>query len=160
MTSILQKLQYKDQDPVLVLSSSKEFAPVLSAWKKLASVHTKMDKKTTYAFAVIFVTTPDDVKKLGVPVLSKLSEDAPIWFAYPKKTSKKYSATISRDEGWGPLGENGYETVRLIALDDDWSILRFRQSAKIKTMTRREGMALSKEGKAKTVNKKSTATIK
>ena len=58
--------------------------------------------------------------------------------AYPKKTSKKYSATVSRDEGWGPLGENGYETVRLIALDEDWSILRFR----------------------KTVNKKSTSTKK
>ncbi|MBP1154450.1 MULTISPECIES: hypothetical protein [unclassified Paenibacillus] len=51
-----------------------------------------------------------------------------LWFAYPKKTSKKYKADISRDEGWQPLIDLGFEGVRLAAIDDDWSDIRFRNA--------------------------------
>jgi hypothetical protein len=37
----------------------------------------------------------------------------------------------------------------MVSIDDDWSALRFRKVDFIKTMKRREGMVLSKEGKAK-----------
>lgn len=157
---MLSKLKYKDQSPVLVLNAPPEFATTLSAWKKVTEVHTALDKKTGYAFAVIFVTTPAEVKKHGVPALAKLGDDAPLWFGYPKKTSKKYSSTISRDQGWEVLGEKGFEPVSLVALDDDWSLLRFRQVANIKTMIRRSGMTLSAEGKAKTINKTNKAIRK
>jgi hypothetical protein len=38
----------------------------------------------------------------------------------------------------------------MVAVDEDWSALRFRKTQYIKTMTRREDFALSAEGKQKT----------
>jgi hypothetical protein len=160
MSTILQKIKFKDQSPVLVLNAPAEFAEGLAALKKISELHTAVDKKTDYAFALVFVTTPADVKKIGGPVVARLADDAPLWFGFPKKTSKKYRGGINRDEGWAPLGEKGLEPVSLVAMDDDWSILRFRQVAKIKKMIRRSGMTLSAEGKAKTINKTNKAIRK
>jgi hypothetical protein len=69
---------------------------------------------------------------------------------YPKRSSKKYDTDISRDDGWQPLGDLGFEPVRQVAVDEDWSALRFRQTSRIKTMTRNSEMTLSAEGKKRT----------
>ncbi len=45
------------------------------------------------------------------------------------------------------LGNAGFEPVRQVAIDDDWSALRFRRTEYIKSFTRSNTMALSPEGK-------------
>ncbi|MDG1276314.1 MAG: hypothetical protein P8O16_03470 [Algoriphagus sp.] len=70
-------------------------------------------------------------------MLAFLSDDQQLWIAYPKKTSKKYKATINRDSGWGELEAHDFEGVRQIAIDEDWSALRFRKIKYIKTMNRK-----------------------
>jgi hypothetical protein len=84
-------------------------------------------------------------------------EDGIFWMAYPKKTSKKYRSAITRDEGWEALGDAGFEVVRMVAVDEDWSAVRFRKAAFIGKMIRRQEMAMSTEGKQKTVNKTNKA---
>jgi len=59
-----------------------------------------------------------------------------VWFAYPKGSSKKYTSQINRDNGWAVLGKAGFEPVRMVAIDEDWSAVRFRRVEFIKTMTR------------------------
>jgi|GEM_PF-6580646 len=59
------------------------------------------------------------------------------------------TCNFNRDTGWGVLGPHGLEGVRQVAIDDDWTALRFRKVDYIKTMTRKFG-ALSEGGKAKT----------
>ncbi len=54
---------------------------------------------------------------------------------------------ISRDSGWQPLGDLGYEGVRQVAIDDDWSALRFRHVDSIATLKRESSRAMSKRGK-------------
>jgi hypothetical protein len=51
--------------------------------------------------------------------------------------------------GWKPMGELGYEPVRMIAIDEDWSALRFRKAEFIKTMKRGAEHTISRAGKAK-----------
>jgi hypothetical protein len=51
----------------------------------------------------------------------KAEGDAIVWFAYPKGTSKKYKSQIDRDNGWNMLGHEGFEPVRMVAIDEDWS---------------------------------------
>jgi hypothetical protein len=41
----------------------------------------------------------------------------------------------------------------MVAIDEDWSALRFRKVAFVKTITRRESYALTKEAKARTTQK-------
>lgn len=150
--TLLAKLQYKSQDPLLVLNAPGEFNPVLAAWKKLAGIDTAIDPKKKYAFAIGFVLSTSDVIQYGVPIAHHIEADGVFWMAYPKKTSKKYHASISRDEGWEPLGELGFEVVRMVAIDEDWSAMRFRKATYIGKMTRRQDMAMSAEGKKKSAN--------
>jgi hypothetical protein len=72
-----------------------------------------------------------------------------VWFAYPKGTSKRYKSELSRDSGWEVLGKLGFECVRSVAIDEDWSAARFRRVAFIRTMNRDKKRAMTKQGKAR-----------
>ena len=73
--------------------------------------------------------------------------DALLWFAYPKGSSKRYTCDFNRDTGWTVLGEAGYEPVRQVAIDEDWSALRFRRVEYIKSFKREPKHAISDKGK-------------
>jgi len=55
-----------------------------------------------------------------------------LWFAYPQGTSKRYTCEFNRDTGWSALRSAGFDTVRQVAIDEDWSALRFRRVEYIK----------------------------
>ncbi len=73
-----------------------------------------------------------------------------MWIAYPKGSSKRYKCEFNRDSGWTVLGSAGFEPVRQVAIDEDWSALRFRRVEHIKSMTRRASMTISEDGKRRT----------
>ena len=70
-------------------------------------------------------------------ILHNLMADGILWFCYPKKTSKKYKSDIDRDHGWEPLNDSGLHGIRLVAIDNDWSALRFRNKKYIKSISGR-----------------------
>ena len=43
------------------------------------------------------------------------------------------------------MGDAGFEPVRMVAIDEDWSALRFRRVEFIKTMNRPEDVRLTKK---------------
>jgi hypothetical protein len=67
---------------------------------------------------------------------------------YPKGSSKRYRCDFNRDTGWAALGDVGFEGVRLISIDDDWSAMRFRRLEYVKSLARDSSRAISKAGKA------------
>lgn len=67
--------------------------------------------------------------------------------AYPKKSSKRYASDLSRDESWQPLGDLGMEPVRQVAIDPDWSAVRFRHAEHISRLDRDPSRLLSAEGR-------------
>jgi hypothetical protein len=91
------------------------------------------------------------VDEAAKAIAGRLEGDALVWFAYPKGTSKKFRCEFNRDTGWAALGELGLEPVRQVAIDEDWSALRFRRVEFIKTMSR--SFALTPEGRAKAGSK-------
>ena len=72
-----------------------------------------------------FVVTRADLVDLTPQLMEGLVEDALVWIAYPKKTSR-LAADLDRDKGWEPIDALGLQGVRQIAIDADWSALRFR----------------------------------
>lgn len=70
-------------------------------------------------------------------------------YIYPKGSSKRYKCNFNRDTGWAALGNLGLEGVRMVAVNEDWSALRFRKVEYIKTLTRNSKMMFSEEGKKK-----------
>jgi hypothetical protein len=87
-------------------------------------------------------------------VTERAKGDAVVWFAYPKGSSKRYTSTINRDTGWDSLGAAGFEAVRMVAIDEDWSAVRFRRAEFIKSMQRDPEWAMSPVGKTKAASKK------
>ena len=99
------------------------------------------------SFIIAFVTRQEEVDTLAPLLAKKLEGDGLLWFCYPKGSSKKYKCDFNRDTGWNAIAKEGFEPVRMVAIDEDWSALRFRRVAYIKTMTR--SVAQSEAGKEK-----------
>jgi hypothetical protein len=150
MNDLLRKLNYAGQDPVLVLNAPAEFAHTMKELSKAAIVVEAAIKIKTCGFAIVFATKQREVDAAIKALAPKLEGDAVLWFAYPKGTSKRYTCDFNRDTGWAEVGKAGFEGVRAVAIDEDWSGLRFRRVEFVKKMTR--SFAMTEEGKA-TVNK-------
>jgi len=151
MDPILKKLNFKEQPSILILNAPTNLQPLLDAWKQQVVINTKL-AKSPVPFALAFCITQKDVDSIAEKLLPLSAVDAVIWFCYPKGTSKKYKCEFNRDNGWAKLGAMGWEPVRMVAIDEDWSALRFRQTDFIKTMTR--SSAISEKGKARIAAKK------
>ena len=137
------KLNLKDQAEIVVLNAPASFEPEL---KSLKGVTVRRDAKGgDIDFSLAFVMTQKEVDTLGPQVAKKAKGDAVVWFAYPKGSSKKYKSQINRDNGWAVMGSAGFEPVRMVAIDEDWSAVRFRRVEFIKTMNRPEDVRLTKK---------------
>jgi hypothetical protein len=146
MTDVFDKLQLKDQRDIVILDAPESFEPHIRA---LNNVRVQRKFASATGFSLAFMTTPAQLERYAAGVKRHASGDAAVWVAYPKGSSKRYRSQLSRDDGWEPLGALGYEPVRMIAIDEDWSALRFRKAEFIKTMKRAAEHAISGAGKAK-----------
>jgi hypothetical protein len=88
---------------------------------------------------IAFVRSPDDVAACIDTLLARFRSGDRLWFAYPKK-SGRVPATITRDTGWDALVAHDWLPVTQIAIDTDWSALRFRPRSEIGKLTRKQDM--------------------
>ena len=144
----LAKLNFKAHRRALVLDAPGEAGSLLAALVATAEVSTGARARGPFDFALVFLRARRDVVR-AARAIALLGEDAVFWCAYPKQSSRRYASDLSRDVGWQPLGDLGFEPVRQVALDADWSALRFRRAEHIGTMIRDPASALSKAGKRK-----------
>lgn len=147
MTPLIKKLSYKQQSPVVLINLPKDHEYLIKDFGEYAKVVLEVENLSEVNYALIFCTKKEEIDAFAHTIVPKLSDDTTLWFAYPKGTSKKYTCDFNRDNGWNVLGEYGFEGVRIVAVDADWSAIRFRKAKHIKTMTR--SFAMSKEGKEK-----------
>jgi len=152
MSKTFDKLNLKNQTQIVVMNAPTSFEPELAALQGVTVLRTAQDVKEL-DFLLAFVTKQKEVDTLGKAIAKKGKGDAVVWFAYPKGTSKKYKCEFSRDTGWQVLGDAGFEPVRMVAIDEDWSAIRFRRVEFIKTLTRGKEHALTAQGKARRANK-------
>jgi hypothetical protein len=149
LSDLWKKLNLEDQPEIVLLDAPASFEPSVQALAGVA-VHRKLAGRSKVSFLLAFVTARRRLEKLAKSAAKKAEGDAIVWIAYPKKSSKRYTCDFSRDSGWEPFGEAGFEAVRQVAIDEDWSALRFRRVEYIKTMKRDQKRAMTKAGKAKT----------
>ena len=146
MSAVFKKMNIKDQKQILVINAPSSFETEIEALRGI-TVMREPDQVEKISFALVFVSRQADLDALSMTLASKAEGDALLWFAYPKGTSKKYSCEFNRDSGWHVLGSKGFEVVRQVAIDADWSALRFRRVEFIKSLSRDPSRRLSKESK-------------
>jgi len=110
---LAKKLQIKDRK-VAVLNAPPGFlldAPMVRAARPGDAV-------------LLFAATKKDLHKLKGPVVAAALRDDLAWVAYPK--AGQLGTDLNRDLLVAELAADGIQGVRLVAIDDVWSALRFR----------------------------------
>jgi len=130
VATIFAKLNLKDQETLVVINSPHSFEDALRQLKGVKIVRDTQGLSSV-EFAIAFVTQREEVERAARKLIKKSAADAILWFAYPKGTSKTMKSEVNRDTGWDVLRSAGFDTVRLVAIDADWSALRFRRTEHI-----------------------------
>jgi hypothetical protein len=130
VATIFEKLNLKDHETLVVINSPHSFEEELRRLKGVKIVRDTRDL-ASIEFAIAFVTRRKEVDRVARTLVKKSADDAILWFAYPKGTSKAIKSEVNRDIGWDELHSAGFDTVRLVAIDADWSALRFRRKEHI-----------------------------
>jgi hypothetical protein len=150
---IFKKLNVKEPYPkALILNAPAVFEETIAAYP--GQVH-REPRDGPYGFVQVFGTTNAELQELARIGAAAVEPQGLLWLCYPKKSSKAYKGSdCSRDTAAGMLADEGYEPVRQIAIDDDWSALRFRKPEEIKRMVR--SFAVTEAGKRKVESSKFT----
>lgn len=140
--SLLKKLHYKDNYPFVLINLPKQLREEMAEMIEFLPFTEEVTPRCK--FMLCFVFNRIDLINLTSQLIPLVEDDALIWIAYPKKTSKCYKTDLSRDHGWDLLGEFGYEPVTILSFNSDFSIIRFRHVKHIKKMVRSETMKITK----------------
>jgi len=133
MDPILKKMTWKTGMNVRIWNAPKELGKLVLSWQDSGFINSEKNPD----FMLAFVQSPLEVQQYFDEIRKLASEDQQVWMAYPKGSSKRYKAQLNRDSGWAYLGQFDYEGVRQIAINEDWSAMRFRKLKFIKTLTRK-----------------------
>jgi hypothetical protein len=128
---LFNKLNLGAHDEIVVFNAPDSFESEL---KQLEGIKIVRDpnKPRTIKFGMAFATTQAQLDRASKLLASAAEGDAVLWFAYPKGTSKRYTCEFNRDAGWGVIRAAGFDSVRMVAIDQDWSALRFRRLEYVK----------------------------
>jgi hypothetical protein len=132
MATLFEKLQLKNHQEILVLHAPESFEKELSRLPVM-HIHRHIESIAEIRFSIAFVSRQSEVDCIVEKIAARAKGDAAVWFAYPKGTSKKYKCDFNRDTGWDALKASGFDCVRSIAIDEDWTGLRFRRVEYIKS---------------------------
>lgn len=149
MTPLFKKLNLGTHKSLWILNAPESFDHELDP---LTGVTIDRSETTahSHAFAIGFAITRAELNQISKLIVNTMTGDVIAWIAYPKKSSTRYRCEFDRDHGWEILGDAGFEPVRQIAIDDDWTALRFRRVEHIKSLSRSTTMAISPAGKRRT----------
>lgn len=151
MNPVLKKIKFPELAPVIVLNAPESFRLILP--EATVSFEITAEIKAI-PYLLFFATNKKAVDSFADTYLNMLKGDSMLWICYPKGSSKKYHCDFNRDNGWNRVGAHGFEPVTQVAIDEDWSALRFRRTEFIKKITRSHESTISSAGKERTAPKK------
>jgi len=137
MKNLLDKLNYKGQNRIALINAGVKTFQTLSKELKDVQIDKEIDPRYPYGFMILFVKSVSEVEFFAPIALHNLLADGVLWFCYPKKSSKKYTSDLERDNVWKALNDFGFHGIRLVAVDEDWSAMRFRNVKYIKSYSAR-----------------------
>lgn len=159
VTPLFKKLNLGSNTTLAVLNAPGSFEEELNSFSDCTLLR-KIPRNRKVPFAIGFAVTQAELDNVSEQVSSGTEGDAVVWIAYPKRSSKKYQCEFDRDTGWEAMGKAGFEPVRQVAIDADWSALRFRRTEFIKTLSRSNAMAISDAGKRRTTGPQESSSQK
>jgi hypothetical protein len=119
-TPLVDKLGIKPGARLQLVSEPKDFARLLGGLPE----GTRVAPRGTLDFGMLFVKSQSDMRKRFARLRDRLESNGMLWVAWPKKTSgveTDLTEGIVREFGL----ESGLVDVKVCAVDDTWSGLKF-----------------------------------
>ncbi|HEX9608074.1 MAG TPA: DUF3052 domain-containing protein [Gemmatimonadaceae bacterium] len=119
-TPLVEKLGIKPGARLQLVSEPKEFAGLLGGLPD----GSRVASRGVLDFAMLFVKSQSDLRKRFARLRDRLESNGMLWVAWPKKTSgveTDLTEGIVREFGL----ESGLVDVKVCAVDDTWSGLKF-----------------------------------
>jgi len=99
-----------------------------------SGIKTQLDSDAHYDAVVLFVKDVDELRRLGSAAVRAAKPSGLLWIAYPKGGRTKGVTDLPATPWWvqnDVLGdvtaEKGYKPVSFVAVDEDWTALRFKK---------------------------------
>lgn len=127
MKDSLRKLKFNDTP--IVINASTEIQSELTS----IGFKTSFDKKQKATNALVFVANLKEFITFLKSEIKNIEDDAVLWFAYPKGTSK-IKTDINRDILWQEAAAYNIRPVSIVSLNETWSVLRFRSIENVKSI--------------------------
>lgn len=126
-TEMLHKLQIPSGTKLWLINVPQAIAEELTAGAEVELVH----GDSYYDGVLACFSSSPEVEAMTPRILKEMPPDGIFWAAYRAGDAGK-QAGLTRNKGWSALEAAGYVPVGQIALDSEWSALRFRPKAMIK----------------------------
>lgn len=127
-TELLHKLQIQAGTRLWLISVPQAIAEEITAGAEVEPVR----EKEEYDGVLAFFESSAEVHAMISRIMARMPPDGLLWVAYRKGPAAKAASGLSRDMGWSTLEEAGWRPVRQVAIDEEWSALRFRPKILVK----------------------------
>ncbi|MGL4382587.1 MAG: hypothetical protein ACRCTA_02605 [Bacilli bacterium] len=125
---VFSKLKLKEGMDLVILDKQKTY---LNEFQKYQlNIKTNATKASCF---ILVAYTMEEAQLLFNVIESYLEQDYTLWICFPKKSSKAYYINTTRDMMHQLFSTKQCLGVTLIALDDDFSAMRYRNTNYIKS---------------------------
>ena len=128
-TTLQQKLQLKTGQAMVILNPAPGYVEKLKG--ELKDNLLVMEEKPNSEAVLVFVNSLAEARELVPSGIRAVKPDGLLLVAYPKGSSK-VKTDVNRDSLWEAVKVTGWRPVRLIAVDDTWSVMRLRPEEKVR----------------------------
>jgi len=132
LSAMAKKLRLAPEHHVAVLNAPDGYLAQLQPGP--ADIKTELQPNTTYDAVLLFVKDVADLRRLGPPAIQAAKPNGLLWITYPKGGHTKGMTDLPATPSWvqrDVLGEitseTGYKAVSFVAVDDQWTALRFKR---------------------------------
>ena len=124
--TVAEKMHMRGGQRVLAVNAPRFYVTLVGGLPEGA----RLVKSGEADFVHLFVKDRAELGRHFATALASVGAETLLWISFPKQTSG-LATDLSRDEGWGPVSEAGWEPVTIVSVDETWSALRFKRSADI-----------------------------
>ena len=125
---LIDRLRIKPGMTVLLLNAPDDFAQKLEPLPADVTLETRTDG--LYAAVIAVFRNQAEANDLSATAAGAVRKEGLLWTCYPK-TSGALKTDLTRDKGWAMLYGLGWGPVSQIAVDADWSALRWRPESDV-----------------------------
>jgi hypothetical protein len=92
----------------------------------------------------LFVRDQAELAETWPAIAPVVPPEAILWISYPKR-GPGVTTDLTRDQGWRPVREAGFDPVSQVAIDERWSALRWRRDPALRAAREARGARVGRD---------------